>query len=455
MPVSSRLGTGAKRGNDKRKTMMRKRNIFRYAAVWGSALLASVSCSTDDSDVYKTAKTDDAPVLFRAVQTVSEGDIQVNTRANNDYLLDEALWNFISNSSFKDKITRIRLRLAGTGEDGWDFSNNYYEYIYSKELEEKTRNSDDNKIYNFTPWTDNGEQYHGSVGPGMTWSQISSYMANGGSELYAALFAQTYDDTNSQTISPSQSTANDILNNDVLLSYHSVTDAELIDQYFKLKLFHVYSMFAVEVHIPIYDSRDGLGFEETQTENKTLRIDQSENLSQPLDVESPIEKLEVIDQQLHVVFAKQTVDGMPLVTVNSTEETKPQNVEMCLLAVSPPEPDESDTSYKIQKYLYACILPASSASAGTAANTPVRLTIKNRSSGVTETYICSLFRSPEGNTNAFTLQQGHITLACLTLARGANVPVLVTGKVLPWGTANAELGLVENGPGNEASRPTE
>lgn len=446
--------------------MMRKRNIFRYAAVLGSAavLLASLSCSRDDSEISEADKPDDSPVMFRAVPTVSENDIQVDTRApgddDNKYLLDEKMWNFISNSSFKDGITRIRLRLATTSDEGWNFLSTYYEYIYSKELEDRTTHDADGMetVYNFTPWSDNDGQYKGEIGPGMTWSQIDGYSVNGSTDVFAALFAQTYDATTAQTISQNQNTANDIINNDVLLAWHSVNNTDRQKQYFTLQLYHVYSMLAVEVEIPIYDPTDGLGFDETPTKGETLRIDDSENPNTPLTTDSPIQKLEVTDQRLKVIFGNgQLQNAIPSVKINDSEEQEPQDINMCLLAVSPPEEDKNpayaDKGFKIQKYLYACILPASNASSGTASNTAVRLTIKNPLNGTTETYTCNTFNAPAGSSDAFTLVQGTITLLDLTLARGAKNPVLVTGKVLPWGTANADLGLMENGPGTVDSRP--
>ncbi len=459
-----------KRGNDKRKTMMRKRNMFRYVAVLGSAavLWASVSCSTDDSDVYdKAGKTDDAPVMLRVVSQVSGGDIQVNTRAEggDKYLLDERLWRFISNDAFKDDTTRIRIRVVPGTADAWNFGDNYYEYIYSKALEDSTRAINPDTIYNFKPWTNNKGDYKGQIGPGMTWSQLTANAVNNSTNVYAALYAKTYSRDSARVISPVQITANNIIGNDVLLAYHSVGISEFTAQYFTLQLYHVYSMLAVEVHVPIYDPSDGLGFRETPTGNDnrdTLRIDRSGVPDHVLTADSPIQKLEVINQRLTVSFEEGQADDYPSANVvnGSGDEAELQNVEMCLMAVAPPEDDSAytDKGFKMQKYLYACILPASDATA-TASSTTLRLTIKNAVSGVEERYTCSTFSPVEGTgtgggtDQSFTLRQGWITLACLKLDRRTNELVLVKGKVLPWGTASAELGLVENGPGDDNSRP--
>ena len=425
--------------------------------------MASLSCSRDDSEISEADKPDDSPVMFRAVPTVSGNDIQVDTRApgddDNEYLLDEKMWNFISNSTFKDGTTRIRLRLASTSEENWNFKNTYYEYIYSKDLEERTTNDADGTktVYNFTPWSDNDGQYKGEIGPGMTWSQIDAYSTGTSTDVFAALFAQTYDEKNAQTISEEQNTANNMINNDVLLAWHTVTNSERQNQYFQLKLYHIYSMLAVEVEIPIYDPTDGLGFDETPTGGETLRIDNG-NPDTPLTADSPIDRLEVTGQLLTVKFNNGTLsDASPNATVNNSEGQEPKNINMCLLAVSPPEEDKNPAyagkGFKIQKYLYACILPASNASSETASNTAIRLTIKNPLNGTTETYTCNMFNTPTGNTGSFTLGQGRITMLDLTLARGAKNPVLVTGKVLPWGTANADLGLMVGGPGTDESRP--
>lgn len=428
--------------------MNSKRNIFRYAVILGSAvgMLPLISCSIDDSDACpESDAATEAPILLHVSPAAPE--VAIQTRATATNILDDDMRKFISNDEFIDKKTRIRVRLAGSGEDGWDFSGNYFEYIYDQQLEEETTKSDLTRIFNFTPWMD--DSYAGSVGPGVTWSNLMQYTANNVIPIYAALFSKTYSFANARSISEDQDTADDMLTNDVLLAFHQINGTEQGNWYFQLTLHHVYSMLVIQVQIPIYHPDDGLGFDKMNIDD-LLRIDKQGNTSEKLSVDIPIEELEVVQKQLTVSYSTPASDQCPIVTINPNSASELKDLRMCLLAVYPPETDPAYEGREVQKYLYACILPPSSAF-----SSPIRLRVKNAVTQAEERYTSSTFTSPDSSSDIFQLQQGHITCLKLTLSRGANSPVLVKGDVLPWGTANAELGLVQSGPGNDDSRPTD
>lgn len=431
--------------------MNSKRNIFRYAVILGSAagMLPLTSCSIDDSDACpEPDAATEAPILLYVSPAAPE--VAIQTRATADEMLDENMRNFISNNNFINDKTRIRVRLVGTSEDGWDFSGNYFEYIYDQQLEQESKAENPARIFNFKPWTDNS--YAGSVGPGVTWSNLTQYTSNNIIPIYAALFGKTYSFANARSISEDQDTADDMLSNDVMLAYHEIGSSEQQEGYFQLKLYHVYSMLVIQVQIPIYHPDDGLGFDKTNIDT-TFRIDQVGNTSEELRVDTPIEELEVVQKQLSITYETPSSNQSPEVAIDNNSSSEPKDLRMCLLAVYPPE-DDPDPNYagrQVQKYLYACILPPSSSSSSS-----IRLRVKNAATQTEERYTSNLFTSPGSSTDAFRLIQGHITCLSLTLSRGANSPVLVKGEVLPWGTANAELGLVPNGPGGgEESRPRE